>query len=35
MQDFWQDYWQNYVDGAWVDGGGGRLRVDKYEKDKT
>ena len=28
MQDFWQDYWQNYVDGAWVDGGGGRLRID-------
>ena len=23
-----QDYWQNYVNGAWVDGNGGRLRVD-------
>ena len=23
-----QDYWQNYVNGEWVDGGGGRLPVD-------
>ena len=23
-----QDYWQNYVNGGWVDGGGGRLPVD-------
>lgn len=23
-----QDYWQNYVDGAWVDGGAGRLTVE-------
>ena len=23
-----QDYWQNYVNGAWVGGNGGRLRVD-------
>ena len=20
-------YWQNYIDGAWVDGGGGRIDV--------
>jgi len=23
-----QDYWQNYVDGAWIDGGAGRLTVE-------
>ena len=28
MQAQTQDYWQNYVNGEWVDGGGGRLPVD-------
>ncbi|MEC8642238.1 MAG: aldehyde dehydrogenase family protein [Pseudomonadota bacterium] len=28
MQTQWQDYWQNYVNGSWIDGGGGRLQVD-------
>ena len=28
MQIQTQDYWQNYVNGEWVDGGGGRLPVD-------
>ena len=28
MQTQWQDYWQNYVNGGWIDGGAGRLRVD-------
>lgn len=23
-----KDYWQNYIDGAWVDGGAGRIQVD-------
>ena len=23
-----QDYWQNYVDGNWVDGGAGRLKME-------
>ena len=23
-----QSYWQNYIDGKWVDGNAGRLRVD-------
>ena len=23
------DYWQNYIDGAWVDGGAGRIDVEK------
>ena len=22
-----KSYWQNYIDGAWVDGGGGRLEI--------
>ena len=22
-----KDYWQNYIDGAWVDGGAGRIEV--------
>jgi len=28
IQTGWQDYWQNYVNGTWIDGGGGRLQVD-------
>ncbi|MGC6453808.1 MAG: aldehyde dehydrogenase family protein [Candidatus Puniceispirillaceae bacterium] len=28
MAGMTQDYWQNYVDGAWVDGGAGRLTVE-------
>ncbi len=23
-----KDYWQNYIDGTWVDGGGGRIDVE-------
>ncbi|MEC8245531.1 MAG: aldehyde dehydrogenase family protein [Pseudomonadota bacterium] len=29
-----QDYWQNYVNGEWVDGGGGRLPVDNPGTDE-
>ena len=30
-----QDYWQNYVDGAWVDGGAGRLMVENPGTGET
>ncbi|MDP6346380.1 MAG: aldehyde dehydrogenase family protein, partial [Alphaproteobacteria bacterium] len=28
-------YWQNYIDGAWVDGGGGRIAVEDPASGET